>query len=75
MVRAEGDAEAIKLKAAALRIQPKVIEWELVEKLPEDLEVVILPDKVMPLIDLAGGTSTLGSTAQARSNTTQPPQR
>ncbi|MCD6351553.1 MAG: hypothetical protein J7M26_05495 [Armatimonadetes bacterium] len=75
VVRAEGDAEAIKLKAAALRIQPKVIEWELVEKLPEDLEVVILPDKVMPLIDLAGGTSTLGSTAQARSNTTQPPQR
>lgn len=57
VVRAQGDAEAIGMKAAALRVQPKVIEWELVEKLPPTIDVVILPDKVMPLVNLEGGTA------------------
>lgn len=51
VVRAEGDAEAIRLKAAALRVQPRIVQWEMVDKLPADIDVVILPDKVMPLID------------------------
>lgn len=50
VVRAEGDAEAIRLKGNALAVQPKVIQWEMVEKLPDDLEVMILPDKSMPII-------------------------
>ena len=57
VVRARGDAEAIRLKAAALRVNAKVIEWELVEKLPATIDVVILPDKVMPLVNLEGGTA------------------
>jgi regulator of protease activity HflC (stomatin/prohibitin superfamily) len=52
IVRAEGDAEAIRLKASAIRVQPKVIEWEMVQRLPDDLEVVILPGQSMPLINL-----------------------
>ena len=52
IVRAEGDAESIRLKAGALRIQPKVVQWEMVQKLPDDLEVVILPGKSMPMVDL-----------------------
>lgn len=55
IVRAEGDAEAIRMKAAALRVNPKVVQWEMVEKLPDDLEVVILPDRAMPMIDLREG--------------------
>jgi len=59
IVKAEGDAEAIRLKAAALAVQPKVVQWEMVQKLPEDLEVMILPDRSMPIIPL--GQDTLAS--------------
>jgi prohibitin 2 len=52
IVRAQGDAEAIRLKGAALRVQPKVVQWEMIQKLPDDLEVVILPDRSMPMVDL-----------------------
>lgn len=52
IVRAEGDAEAIRLTGNALRVQPKVVQWEMVEKLPKDLEVMIVPDRAMPLLDL-----------------------
>lgn len=55
VVRAEGDAEAIRLKAEALRVHPKVIEWELVQKLPDTMDVVILPGKIMPLVNLEAG--------------------
>jgi regulator of protease activity HflC (stomatin/prohibitin superfamily) len=55
IVRAEGDSEAIRLKANALRINRAVIKWEFIQKMPDDMDVVILPDRVMPLIDL--GTS------------------
>jgi regulator of protease activity HflC (stomatin/prohibitin superfamily) len=56
IVRAEGDAEAIRLKAAALAIQPRIIQWEMVEKLPQDLEVVLLPDNAMPILNLSGNS-------------------
>jgi regulator of protease activity HflC (stomatin/prohibitin superfamily) len=52
IVRAEGDSEAIRLKANALRVNPAVIKWEFIEKLPDDIDVVILPDRVMPLLDM-----------------------
>jgi regulator of protease activity HflC (stomatin/prohibitin superfamily) len=52
IVRAEGDAEAIRMKANALRVNAKVVQWEMIEKLPDDLEVVILPDRSMPILDL-----------------------
>lgn len=52
VVRAEGDAEAIRLKANALRIQPKVVQWEMVEKLPENISVTIVPDRSMPMLDM-----------------------
>ncbi len=65
--RAEGEAEAIRLKAAALRLEPRIIEWELVESLPEDMEVVILPGKAMPLIDVRGsGETAIGAAGSAQ---------
>lgn len=64
IVRAEGDAEAIRLKASALRVQPKVIEWEMVERLPQNLDVVLLPGQSMPLVNL--GTPSSAATDQPR---------
>lgn len=65
IVRAQGDAEAIRLKAAALRIQPKVVQWEMVQKLPDDLDVVIVPDHSMPMLDMRDyGTSPPAQRAQ-----------
>jgi regulator of protease activity HflC (stomatin/prohibitin superfamily) len=51
VLRAEGDAEAIRLKASALRVQPKIVQWEMVDKLPQDIEVILLPDKAIPMLD------------------------
>ncbi|MCX7599072.1 MAG: prohibitin family protein [Armatimonadetes bacterium] len=56
--RAEGDAESIRLRAQALRVNPAVIRWEFVKKLPDDVEVVILPDRVMPLVNLPESLAT-----------------
>jgi len=50
--RAEGDAESIRLRAQALRVNPAVIKWEFIKNLPDDIDVVILPDRVMPLVNL-----------------------
>jgi regulator of protease activity HflC (stomatin/prohibitin superfamily) len=62
IVRAEGDAEAIRLTAAALAVQPRVIQWEMVQKLPANIDVVILPDKSMPVVrlDQTQGSDTAG---------------
>ncbi len=67
IVRAEGDSEAIRLKANALRVNPAVIKWEFIEKLPDDIDVVILPDRVMPLVDLGeSGTASTNQTARGQ---------
>ena len=55
VLRAEGDAEAIRLKASALRVQPKIVQWEMVDKLPADIEVILLPDKAIPMLDTRDG--------------------
>ena len=55
ILRAEGDAEAIRLKASALRVQPKIVQWEMVDKLPADIDVVLLPDQAIPMINTGEG--------------------
>ena len=73
IVKAEGDAEAIRLKAAALAVQPKVVQWEMVQKLPDDLEVMILPDKSMPIIPLGQDSSAARVTQSPGPQATPPP--
>ena len=73
VVRAEGDAEGIRLKGNALRVQPRVVEWEFVQKLPENIDVVILPDRVMPLLDLGQQTNAPAPQRQQQPQQQAPP--
>jgi prohibitin 2 len=73
VVRAEGDAEAIRLKASAIRVQPKVIEWEMVQRLPDDLDVVILPGASMPLINLGSQSAPAAQPQQQAPQPGMPP--
>jgi prohibitin 2 len=55
IVRAEGEAKAIQLKAEALRIDPRVVSLEWVEQLNPE-EVVIFPKGgIVPFVQLPGG--------------------
>jgi regulator of protease activity HflC (stomatin/prohibitin superfamily) len=51
--RAEGEAEAIRLKSEALRANARITQLQWLERLnPEYLEVTILPDRVVPFINM-----------------------
>lgn len=52
IIEAEGEAQAIKLKAETLRFNPQVIQWEFVEKMAPNINWGILPDGALPLLDL-----------------------
>jgi prohibitin 2 len=41
IIEAEGEAESIRLKAAALARNPQLVEWEYVKNLPRDVRTVI----------------------------------
>lgn len=63
--RAKGQAEAIRLRAQALRQNSAVVGLEFVQKLPDDLEVRILPGGTMLMMPsatagaLPSGTSSI----------------
>jgi len=64
-IEAGGEAEAIRLKQEALAQNPLVIQYEFVQKLSPNVNWGVLPDGVLPLIDmegLMGGSSTGGTT-------------
>lgn len=64
-IEAEGEAEAIRLKQEALARNPLVIQYELVQKLAPNISWGVLPEGVLPLIDiksLLGGTGTTTTT-------------
>ena len=52
IIEASAEAEAIKLKGDALRRSPEVIELEMVQKLSPNISWGVLPDGVLPLLDL-----------------------
>jgi prohibitin 2 len=54
IIEAEGEAESIKLKGEALRSNPEVIQLEFVNKLGPNVTWGILPDSVMPLLNVPG---------------------
>ncbi|MHB0980968.1 MAG: prohibitin family protein [Thermoleophilia bacterium] len=56
-IEAGGEAEAITLKQAALAQNPLVIQYEFVQKLSPNIEWGILPDNIIPLIDVKGLTA------------------
>lgn len=52
IIEAEAEAESIKLKGDALRANPSVIQFNMVEKLSPNISWGVLPDGVMPLLDI-----------------------
>lgn len=54
IIEAEGEAESIKLKGEALRSNPEVIQLEFVNKLGPNVTWGILPESVMPLLNVPG---------------------
>lgn len=52
IIEAEADAKAIQLKGESLKKYPQVIQFEFVQKVAGDIDWGILPDKVLPLLNL-----------------------
>ncbi len=52
IVEAEGDAQAIRLKGETLRSNPQVIQYEFVQKMSPNISWGVLPDNILPLVDL-----------------------
>jgi len=54
IIEAQAEAEAIRLKGISLRQNPLVIQFEFVQKMADDINWGILPDRILPLINLGG---------------------
>ena len=52
IIEAEADAQAIKLKGDYLKKYPEVIQFEFVQKMAANITWGIMPDKVLPLLNL-----------------------
>ena len=52
IIEAQADAEAIRLKGESLRANPEVIQFEFVQKMAPNINWGILPDNILPLINL-----------------------
>jgi regulator of protease activity HflC (stomatin/prohibitin superfamily) len=52
IIEAQAEAEAIRLKGEMLRRNPEVIQFEFVQKMADDIEWGILPDNILPLLNL-----------------------
>jgi len=52
IIEAQAEAEAIRLKGETLRANPQVIQFEFVQKMADDISWGILPNDILPLIDL-----------------------
>ena len=52
IIEAQAEAEAIKLKGEMLRANPQVIQFEFVQKMSPNITWGVLPDDVLPLLDL-----------------------
>lgn len=58
IVAAEGDAKSIEIRQAALSKNPTIIQWEFVQKLAPNIQWGVLPQNMVPLMNLQGLTGT-----------------
>lgn len=54
IIEAQAEAESIRLKGETLRQNPQVIQFEFVQKMSPNIDWGIMPDNIVPLIDLKG---------------------
>jgi len=66
VIRAQGDAEALKLISNALAINPSLLTYRYIEKLAPNTQVMIVPSNAPFIFDLKGlgGTSQTGALPQ-----------
>ena len=57
-VSAPGDAKSIEIRQVALTKNPTIIQWEFVQKLAPNIQWGVLPQNVIPLLNLQGMTGT-----------------
>ena len=56
IIEAQAEAEAIRLKGETLKQNPQVIQFEFVQKMAPNIDWGIMPDNIVPLVDLKGAT-------------------
>ncbi len=49
---AEGDAKSIEIRQAALTKNPTIIQWEFVQKLAPNIQWGIMPNNMVPVINM-----------------------
>jgi regulator of protease activity HflC (stomatin/prohibitin superfamily) len=52
IVEAEGDAKSIEIRQTALTKNPTIIQWEFVQKLAPNIQWGILPQNMVPMMNL-----------------------
>lgn len=52
IVAAEGDAKSIEIRQLALTKNPTIIQWEFVQKLAPNIQWGVLPQNVLPMINM-----------------------
>jgi len=63
VIQAEGEAESIRLKAAALAENPQLVEWEYVKNLPANVKTIVTDGRTILNMDASG--SRAGAAAAA----------
>jgi prohibitin 2 len=63
IIQAEGEAESIRLKAAALAQNPKLVEYEYVMRLPENVRTVVTDGRTIVNLGDALNGAAAGATA------------
>ncbi|NLP09340.1 prohibitin family protein [bacterium] len=56
IVAAEGDAKSIEIRQLALTKNPTIIQWEFVQKLAPNISWGVLPQNVVPMLNLQNMT-------------------
>jgi len=54
IIEAEAEAESINLTGKALRANPQVIQYEFVQKMAPDIDWGVMPNDILPLLNLGG---------------------
>jgi prohibitin 2 len=52
IVEAEGDAKSIEIRQIALTKNPTIIQWEFVQKLAPNIQWGVLPQNVIPMLNM-----------------------
>jgi len=61
IVAAEGDARSIEIRQSALTKNPTIIQWEFVQKLAPNIQWGVLPQNVVPMLNMQ---NMMGATKQ-----------